>query len=206
VIREGWGAVVCVASGPSFTVEQAELIAAARAADRCRVIVVNDNWRRLPGADILYAGDGKWFDLYVDKIRAASFSGELWTQDHAASEKHGLHHIESKCGNELLSRDDHRITQGQNSGFQAIMLARLFGARTVVLCGFDMMRGPHGEKHWFGAHPLPLSNGDPTSFRRNFEAVALGLKAEGTRVVNCSAVTALTCFERADLATTLSAL
>lgn len=203
-LDRGWGVVVVVASGPSFSVEQAELIAAARADDRCRVIVVNDCYRRLPNADALYAADRSWWRLHIDAVRAG-FTGECWTQDERAAAEFGLQRVEMIRGNGLLPIADSRITCGSNSGFQALMLARLFGARRIVLVGFDMQRTA-GLKHWFGDHPKTLSNGDPRSFITHFDVVAQALAAESTHVVNCSEATALRCFARADLAATLKQL
>jgi hypothetical protein len=46
------------------------------------------------------------------------------------------------------------IHYGGNSGFQAINLAVLMGARRIVLTGYDMKPGADGRKHWHdaGAH------------------------------------------------------
>lgn len=217
-LDRGWGAVVVVASGPSFSVEQAELIAAARAADRCHVIVVNDGYRRVPSADVLYACDWSWWQLHLEAVRE-SFRGELWTQfdevfiqrcaqarrrylDAGAA---GLRFARLVPGNALLPRDDRCISSGSNGGFQALMLARLFGALRILLVGYDMQR-TGGKEHWFGAHPGKLANGDPRSFITHFEAIAAPLRAERTEVINCSAATALRCFPRADLAASLAAL
>lgn len=217
--RDGWRTVVCCASGPSFSVEQAEMITEAWHADRCRVIVVNDNWRRVPTADLCYAADFAWWQVHIAAVRAG-FRGELWTQVEQALVRNGAQHAERfhklaalglsfvniKAGNALLPPGDTRISNGSNSGFQAIMLARLFGARRIVLVGYDMQRAggkKNGALHWFGDHLGTLENSDPWHFAKHFNAVAPDLRAEGTDVVNCSIATALTCFRRAELATTL---
>lgn len=214
---DGCRTVVCVASGPSFTIEQAELIAEARRAGRCRVIVVNDNWRRIP-ADVLYAADFKWWQTHFTEVRAAGFAGELWTQFDetliARSMKHaeqhaqlvalGLHFVKMKRGTALYPRADGVISCGANGGFQAIMLARLrFDPIRIPLVGYDMQR-TGGLEHWFGAHPKGLANGNPDGWVKHFAAIAPALRAEGIDVINCTIATALTCFRRADLATILA--
>lgn len=245
-LDRGWGAVVCVASGPSFSVEQAELIAAARAADRCRVIVVNDCWRRIPTADVCYGGDWSWWLSTPDPQRyipiagrdrfylrgvpnlgavREAFVGESWTladEEFIARDKNngkryeqakaaGLRFVKGKRlrGNQPLAIGDHRIADGSNGGFQSMMLARAFGARLVVLVGFDMQR-TGGACHFFGEHPkagaIKLSDGNPENFRQCFIDAAPALKAEGLDIINCTISSALTCFRRADLAATLAAL
>jgi hypothetical protein len=195
-------AFVCIASGPNLAPEQCD--AAQRAADAgaVRIVVVNDCWRLAPRADILYAADKKWWDLHIAAVRAG-FSGECWTTHAAASVAHSLRYIESKPGAGLFPRHESRISQGANSGFQAMMLARLFGARRILLLGYDMQR-TGGRSHWFGDHPKPLTNGDPAYWRAHFDTVAPLLAAEGTEVVNCSAATALACFPRLPLAEALA--
>lgn len=212
MLRRGWTTAVCVASGPSFSQAQADLINASSA----RVIAVNDCYRRLPNADVLYACDWNWWRLHIDAVRM-SFAGERWTHvnaerlardkryalEHEAMVGFDLHSVTMRLGkNELLPHDDERITGVSNSGFQAIQLARIFGATRILLVGFDCQR-TGGDAHFFGLHPKGLTNSDPTIFRKHFDTIAEPLRLEGTEVINCSAATALECFPRADLAACL---
>lgn len=198
-----WQTVVCVASGPSLTVEQCEIARQARREGRCRIVVVNNSWQRAPDADILYAADGAWIKEYHADVRNR-FDGECWTQDHAAAEKYGWHWVEPVLGNHLLPRDDQRITLGSNGGFQAIMVARLRGARRILLIGYDLKLGEKGRLHWHGMHPGTLSNGDPKGFIKHFAAVAPALAKDGVECINCTITSALTCFRRADLQQSLT--
>jgi hypothetical protein len=89
----------------------------------------------------------------------------------------------------------------------AICLAYLFGARRIILLGYDMSRAPDGKNHWFGNHPTPLSNSSPYgTFAKRFPPLADDLRKAGVSVTNCSARTALSCFPRADLETSIAAL
>jgi hypothetical protein len=98
-----------------------------------------------------------------------------------------------------LGRND-VIHQGGNSGYQAINLAYLWGAATIILLGFDCGASPKGEAHWFGQHPPSLSQHQPYDmWRAKFPALARDLKQEGVRVINASRETALDCFERMTL-------
>lgn len=96
----------------------------------------------------------------------------------------------------------HVIHQGGNSGYQAINLAYLWGARAVVLLGLDCGFDPRGAVHWHGAHAAPLTNPNEATFatwRVNFNRLAADLRADGVPVYNCSRQTTLDCFERMPL-------
>lgn len=82
-----------------------------------------------------------------------------------------------------------------NSGYQAVNLAYLLGAKRIVMLGFDMMdRG--GEHHFHGNHRgATLTNPNARLYRRwidGFEKMHRLLKEEGVELINCSRRTALT--------------
>lgn len=127
----------------------------------------------------------------------ATFKGEKWTQDHTAAERYKLNRIKginrSGLGLEYLHING-------NSGFQAINLAYLFGARRILLVGFDMKLGPKGEKHHHPDHPSPLMQGMTFGeWIHKGATLAKDLERNGCDVINCSAETALTCFRRGEL-------
>lgn len=228
----GWATAICVASGPSLSDEQCALAWQAQREGRCRIVVVSDNWRRLPEADMLYSGDGHWWDARpgtkkkgslrkheypqiagyprdhmrgetnIDAVRAC-FKGERWTCDLEASRRLDLHYIPMLRGNHLLPAGDERVTCGENSGFMAIQLARLRGAARILLIGYDMQR-TGGLDHWFGAHVDGLPFADPKNFVKHFNMLAPQLVADGRQVINCTIESALTCFPRMPLADALA--
>jgi len=149
-----------------------------------------------PWADVLYACDLRWWDAYGTE--AAAFAGERWTCDRAAAAKHGAQWIDS-CDDAGLCLKPGRIHTGSNSGYQAIGLAHEWGARRVVLLGYDMQR-TGGASHWHGDHAAGLPNlGHLPSWIRRMAVLAADLRTQGVDVVNASAETALTCFERKPL-------
>jgi hypothetical protein len=192
--------VVILASGPSLAAEDA-----ARVGGKARVVAVSDAWRAAPSAELLYAADAPWWD-HDDGAKHLGFAGEKWTQDQRsktdaqfkAAARWGLRlvHSAQRAG---LSFDPALIHQGGNSGFQALNLAVLFGARRILLIGFDL-QPTGGRSHFFGDHPGALNQQIPFgSFRAAFEAAAPQLAEAGIVVVNCSRATALTCFPRLPL-------
>lgn len=211
--RDGWHAVVLVASGPSLTNAQIEIARAAHAAQRVRSIVINDNYLKWPDADVLYACDERWWREHIHKVRA-KFTGLCVTQDHTAAAKYGLHWVRSDRAPGLTRKVD-VIHLGGNSLHQAMNWAftrNELRPQTQILIGADMKRGPksrehpRGILHWFGEHPAKLNRFEPTGWIPGFNDLASDCKRAGVRVINCSIDTALTCFERADLAATLAAL
>ena len=162
---------------------------------RARVLVINDNYRLAPWADWLYACDYGWWKYHAPRT---THMRQRWTQDKDAAEQFGLVYIASapKPG---LSRDPQLIHQGCNSGYQAINLAYHFGGDPIVLLGYDM--GATGDGHWFGEHAPEIESSfrEFSIFRERFPPLAADLAAEGVRVVNCTAVTALSAFPCAKL-------
>jgi hypothetical protein len=191
------GTIVCIASGPSLTAEDVEYCR-----DRARVMVVNDNYRIAPWADWLYACDYVWWASAPTNdprphhaLSVATFYGERWTRDRDAAEEWDLRWIRS-ADRPGLSHDPMLIHEGENSGFQAINLAYHFGARRIVLLGYDM----NGRDHWFGSHPKPLCDATDFSQRaHHFDQLAADLAADGVEVVNASRESALRCFPRATI-------
>lgn len=190
---EGSTAVI-IASGPSLTVEDCELVKAWQGVGR-HAIAINTSYQRAHWADVLYACDGHWWDHHIKQVEK-TFLGELWTQDHRAARQHGLHYIlsERKDG---LSRVDGVIHQGSNSGYQSINLAYHWGVKRMLLLGYDM--SDHGSQtHWHQPHAKFMVS----PFDRwlvYFEKLARDLKDDGIEVINCTRRTAMKCFPMGDL-------
>lgn len=93
---------------------------------------------------------------------------------------------------------DPAAVAGFDAGTSAINLAILRGVKTVVLVGYDMRGG-----RWFsGEHPHPLPVIPEQHFIRHLAplpALAEDAKRKGVRIVNCSPISRVTCFERQPL-------
>lgn len=215
MIVDRFDTVVCAATGPSFSIEQARYIEQARADGKCRVIAINDNWKLLPNADILYAADGKWWDRYLPEVKASRFKGELWTVNKRAAPGYiatkrprtgvaprlpaltELNYI--RCtALEILS--DSAVFGGKTSGCHAIGLARFkYRPARILPVGYDMQR-TYGKQHHFGDHPEGLSNNLPFAEGAvHLGRLAEAMRADGIEIINCSRETALTCFPRMKL-------
>lgn len=160
-------------------------------------MVINTTFRLAPWADVLYACDEAWWRIYFAEV-SKTFPGELWSTSEAAKNRFGTNwiHGHSKLGG--LSKEKDMIHTGKNSGFQAIGLAHIFGAKRIILVGFDFQHD-HGRVHWHGNHPQPLGNAASANLGkwcREMEILASDLRKVGTEVINASRRTALKCFPR----------
>ena len=101
----------------------------------------------------------------------------------------------SRKRDELLTDRPGVIGDGGNSGFQALNIAVQFGARKIILVGFDMRLD--AGVHWHGKHPRGLNNpGDHNlvRWRKALNGAAPRLAELGVAVVNASPISALTAY------------
>lgn len=182
--------VIVAASGPSLNSNIAEI---------CNgeiVLAVNDAIRLFPKAEVLYSCDADWWEVNNFVL---DFTGERWTS-HSLSPRNDKRNLKNQElfhiieGKDLpgFSRDPEFIHYGNNSGFQAVNLAILFGAKEIVLVGFDM-RNVGDKSHFFGNHKAPLRSTSAFSvWVDRFEKANRLLN--DVRIVNCTPNSALTCF------------
>lgn len=176
-----WTTAVCIASGPSLTAADCELVRESG----LPTIVTNNTWQLCPWATVLYAMDRAWWNHYGD--RAKGFTGRK------VSAVRGAPHAEHIA-----------FRHGRNSGYGAIALAAKWGARRIILLGYDC-KFSGGKRHWHGNHDKGLKNAErirnwPTEFSR----LGAMLRKEGREVINCTRDTALNCYTTAPLEWTLA--
>lgn len=197
-----WAGRRCVvaASGPSLTEEVAAMC------HREHVIAVNDAYKLLPFADVLYACDAAWWELHKG---CPGFAGERWTShgSRPRNEKQGIAskwdlHIIAGEDREGFSLDPSRVHYGNNSGFQAVNLAILFGADPIVLTGFDM-RSVDGKRHFFGNHKAPLRDGSQFAIWVSKFSRAASVLGGTPRIINATPGSALRCFPMMSLSEAL---
>lgn len=199
--RRWAGRCIVAASGPSLT----EGVAALCCGER--VVAVNDAYRLLPHADVLYACDLGWYEHHKF---CPEFAGEKWTS-HSLSPKNDKRSLPDSRGLRIIegmdgagfSRDPAVIHYASNSGFQAVNLALLFGADPIILVGFDM-RAVEGQRHFFGNHKAPLRDGH--SFGPWIQSFARAADKLGSspRIINATSGSALTCFSMMPLTEALN--
>lgn len=224
-VRPIWSdrAVIVLGGGPSLSLEHFEMVRTARETDRVRVVAVNDAYLLAPWADVVYAADAKWFvwqsigvekpklGLTAQQVRErwARFAGQKCGIEVAAQYLPDSAHVLRLSHAPGLSRDPAALASGRSdgymghSGFQALNLAILAGAKLIILLGFD--GGPlSGQSHFHGEHPVPTPDDVWPHIRRSFSVIERELSAAGVRVVNCSPASAIENFEKMPLAAALA--
>lgn len=96
--------------------------------------------------------------------------------------------------------DTGEIGWGKNSGFQAVNLAARFGAKRIVLVGFDY--NLNSGVHWHGTHRPPLTNprsGTVDEWRAIMDRQAETFERLGIEVLNASAKSSLSAYPRVSL-------
>jgi hypothetical protein len=160
--------VVVVASGPSAAATDFGFVRG-----RAQVLAVSLSWRLVPWADALFSSDQFW---WVANNGCPDFAGRKFTSSPYAAKRYGL---------------DVVWTTGNNSGLRAIHLAKVLGARRVLLIGFDM----HARDglHWHEPHPKGLFNPSKAGMRLWCDEVHAAAKRL-SGVINCTPGSALQCF------------
>ncbi len=129
--------------------------------------------------------DRAWWDTYIGEVRRG-FGGRMISP---LRNCHGTQYV--------------RFDRGRNSGAGAIALAAHFGARRIILLGYDAQK-TNGQAHWHGNHPRNLGNaGTANKWPAQFADMAKRLR--GVEIVNASRATAITCWPRVDLEDALCA-
>jgi hypothetical protein len=200
------GDAVCIASGPSLTAEDVAFVRG-----KAKAIAINASYAIAPWADVLYCADVNPFKWYwnsgprgYESVAMRDFQGKKYSLTSNAAKYAGVV-VLKQWREEGLSLDPTKLCLGKNSGYQAINLAVLLGAKRIVLLGYDMQPGPGGE-YYFGASHPDRKRSPYKSFREKFPTIVKPLKDAGVEIVNCSRQTALTCFPRKALTDVFAAV
>lgn len=193
----------CVGNGGSLSKDDAALLDR----DDVTVIAINDAYKFTPWAAYLYAADFRWWAANYDEVILSKFTGKLLTIDpSAAATFSGLKLLDCEdlhAPMKGISDNKQVLRHGYSGGFQALQLARMLGAKRVLLLGYDY--GATGQSH--GA-PTKFADSwsDHALMREAFSLeVATKLKHEGMEIINCTRATAIGVFKHARLEEALAA-
>jgi len=104
----------CIASGPSLTAIDCELVRSSGV----QTVAVNNSWEMAPFCHYIYAGDSKWWKVNFDKIRIPA---EKWTCSDKAANIYKIHY--------------HIAAGPYNSGMRAIQFGISKGFKSIALLG-----------------------------------------------------------------------
>lgn len=192
--------VAIIASGPSVQKEDVELLKG-----RMRVLAIKRCVELAPWADAVYGCDLPWWRSVQG---LPDFEGVKLAYAPKACDEYGAKQVlipNAADSDSLLFGAIGTVGGGGNSGFQALNLAVQFGAKRILLLGFDCRA--ENRVHWYGrnnwtgcANP---HEGVFKRWRRAFDQGAEQLKARGVEVLNASQYTALKRFPKVTVADAL---
>lgn len=191
--------VILLGGGPSLTQTNWDLLKGHK------VIAINESFRLYPAAEILYFCDAQFHRWRKNDPEFRKFRGIKVSIAQQLANDPDVQVL--KIGGERgFPAHPDTLTTGSNSGHQAIVLAALLGAKTIVLLGFDMKVGAKGQKHWHQNYPSE-STADiyETKFLPAFPFLVKPLAEQGVTVVNCTPGSALKIFPMMSLDEVLTA-
>jgi hypothetical protein len=179
---------------------------------RGRIIAINDAYLKAPWADVLYFCDLPWWRKNQHEVREVFRGRRIVTMINFIPGVHTL-----RCtGEEGLDTDPGALRSGLNGGFQAIHLAYHFGAKRIVLLGYDMRavlpvgRESQNENklvHWrprTGDNAARQEHLMRTRMLPKFNSLTAPLAAAGVQVVNCTPGSALRVWPQVPLSEVLA--
>lgn len=193
--------VACFATGPSLTKEQVEAVRVAG----LHAVAVNDAYQIAPWADVLYWADSKWLEWHRQRPAFKAFSGQKCTIKHIGDTRADTEFFSlGNMGGDGLSVDPLGLMTGSNSGYQAINIATLSGAKRVLMLGYDCKQ-VKGKKHFFGDHP---DGTEPpySAIRRRYDTMIPFAKKIGCEIVNCTPDSWIECFTSMTLTEALASV
>jgi len=184
--------VVCMASGPSMSKEDADYCRG-----KARVITVNTTYRLAPWANVHYSSDHDWWKFNLPEMRSMCH-GEFWTGHHEFIATDMIHCPYQKQIDGISNKPG-VISWGGNSGFCAMGLAVQFGASKIILLGYDMVDGKD-KGHWHDDHDESIRKEfNFPMWLKHFLFAYNDFKKIGVEVINCSRESALTKYRTAKL-------
>ena len=185
---------VLVATGPSLTPQQIDLLHQDHQAVRPVVIAINDAGLRanlplaVPWAEILYGADRPWWEHYRPDFLGLKVSGENVPDFETIP-------LTMLSRGEKMPRAPGRVVSGDHSGFQALGLALSLGASRVLMLGMDC-----------GGKPRNCHTNRPEKFLRDAPFADWASRYNqvpaqwpDVDIVNCSEQSAITAFRKAPL-------
>lgn len=180
---------------------------------RLPVIAIKENVDLAPWADVVYGCDTPWWkhrrglpEYCGLKIGFYPQIAQLFPDVKTIKIKEKSKHPKKSYVDEFLLDEPGLIGSGRNSGFQAFNLAVQFGAKRILLVGYDMTTRP--GVHWYGRNSwVGANNPDDNWFRTcvGFMTAAGSVCQKiGVEVVNASPYSEIRCFPKMSIDDTLA--
>lgn len=170
------------------------------------VIGVNNSYLLGSWVDVCWWGDMTWLDWHKQKLSKLYHGLVATCNQNSNVIKRNQNWIKFFARGKPMGIDDRPgyISWNRNSGCSAINLAVNFGAKRVVLLGFDMSDAPDGKTHWHEGHKKAKkskkkNNSPYERFRKTTTFIAKDAARLKVEILNASPVTTITVFSRVNL-------
>lgn len=192
VVCGKWHRAFLVGGGPSLAHFDFELLRGQT------LIAVNDAALRLPWATALISADRTWIAHREKEVLA--FQGEryLVVSEGKPRPLSGVIYLRQTTDRGLSSNPGTIHVRG-NSGYAALNLAFLKGARQIILLGYDFSQG---HQHWFPKYPWQPSRANETYYQRwaaEFVNTLPQLRQVGVDVINANPASRIEVFPKVSL-------
>lgn len=162
-------------------------------------IAVNKSFLHLKNPTVIYWSDYRVYRWYENEILAHKNAHKITNKP--LPDNAGVINLLS-TGKFGLEKDPHGLRDGGNSGYAAMNLAYHFGAKKIILLGFDM-KLINGKSHYHEGYDVNKKP-DTKMYERlmlpSFDSIAEYLKKAKVQVYNASPESSITCFQKIDLA------
>lgn len=164
-----------------------------------RVIAVNRAFEALPGAEIVYFTDARFWRWHHEPLK--EHAGRLITAAREARIIPPCARLEFVriTGTKGLDTRPGHVRSGNNSGYAAINLAVHEGAKRIVLLGYDMayQSNEQGGTHWHDGYPT--GPGRVEKMLPFFDSLVEPLRELDIEVINANPDSAIQCFPKCAL-------
>jgi len=167
--------VFLVGGGPSLKKVNLSLI------KNERVIGINNAYQLGSWVDVCWFTDSRWFDWHKEKL--LNFAG---LKVHCVNRLKYVGWLKRLLRGKPMGIEKNPgvVSWNKCSGSSAINLAYHFGAKRVVLIGYDMQR-VDDEANWHSDHPYPKK--DPyDNFLKCFPSIAKDAEELGLEIINAT--------------------
>jgi hypothetical protein len=212
---------VIIATGPSLSQQQLDLVLKAHMADDVKVFTINNTYQVYPHTNVHLSCDGPWWAWYSHDPFLRALPAAKWTWYPKFAEELNINYIFGEEHKKGLSTDNRIVHINHGSGPMIFNLALHYGVEKIVLIGHDMKFAPDYKpekqdpgsipRHYFGEYPKRLQHWPSVKVRQgildglieSYKGIANDMhrinRFSSVDVVNCTPGSALTMFRRGDL-------
>ena len=165
------------------------------------VIAVNNAYMIGTWIDVEFFGDSAWYLVHRKKLAEWPGLKVSCAPREGSLTKDGIKYLAKDRHRRFgISRDKTKVSWNANSGAAAISMAAHFGAKRIILLGFDMKLDKANVSHWHGAHSPGKKAKNPfPRHLKGFKAISEDAKAMGIEIINASPDSAIVEFPRVSL-------